>query len=45
VGFETPASALRKLTPQRVEPPHTWRQTATSLPWTVTCSASTRIGA
>ena len=45
VGFETPASALRKLTPQRVETPHTWRQTATSLPWTVTCSASTRIGA
>ena len=22
-----------------------WRHTATSLPWTVTCSASTRIGA
>ena len=24
---------------------HTWRQTATSLPWMVTSSAGTRIGA
>lgn len=31
-----PRCRWQKLTPQRVPPPHTWRQTATSRPWIVT---------
>ena len=44
LGLEPLFSALKAYTAAGAAP-QSWRHTATSLPWTVTCSASTRIGA